>query len=172
MHNVYYSMTEKNKLKENFLYIPKKFKKYLKRKDIIWIYKIINLKDNRIYVGKTSDINRRSLNYVNEYLKGDISRKISAAFQEIGFSNFMMIPLEVAFNENSAEIKEKYYIDLFNSIEKGFNVINNSAPTYTNRRRPSVHQTLYSKMIKSKSAENSFVRSSITKGSSVATFFL
>ena len=150
MHNVYYSMTEKNKLKENFLYIPKKFKKYLKRKDIIWIYKIINLKDNRIYVGKTSDINRRSLNYVNEYLKGDISRKISAAFQEIGFSNFMMIPLEVAFNENSAEIKEKYYIDLFNSIEKGFNVYNNSAQTYKNRKRPSVPQTLYSKMVKSK----------------------
>lgn len=44
MDNVYYSMTEKNKLKENFLYIPKKFKKYLKRKDIVWIYKIINLK--------------------------------------------------------------------------------------------------------------------------------
>ena len=150
MDRIYYSMTEKNKLKEDLLYIPKKFKKYLKCDNIIWIYKIINLKDERVYIGKTNDINRRALNYVNEYLKGDISRKLSKAFQELGLSNFLMSPLEIATNEKSAEIKEKYYIDLFDSIEKGFNVINNSAPTYTNRRRPSVHQTLYSKMIKSK----------------------
>lgn len=143
-------MTEKSKIKNDFLYIPKKFKKYLKRKDILWIYKIINLKDDRTYIGKTSDINRRALNYVNTYLKGDISMKISKAFQDMGFSNFIMIPLEIAFNENSAEIKEKYYIDLYNSIENGFNVYNNSAPTYKNRKRPSVPQTLYSKMVKSK----------------------
>lgn len=150
MDRIYYSMTEKNKLKEDLLYIPKKFKKYLKRNDIIWIYRIINLKDDRVYIGKTNDINRRALNYVNEYLKGDISRKISKAFQDLGLTNFLMSPLEIATNEKSAEIKEKYYIDLYNSIEKGFNVYNNSAPTYRNRRRPSVHQTLYSKMIKSK----------------------
>lgn len=150
MNRIYYTMTEKNKMKEDLLHIPKKFKKYLNRDDIIWIYKIINLKDDRVYVGKTNNINRRALNYINDYLKGDISRKITQAFQDLGLQNFLMFPLEIATNEDSAEIKEKYYIDLFDSIKNGFNAYNNSARTYTNRKRPSVPQTLYSKMIKSK----------------------
>ena len=150
MQKKYYSMIEKNKLKEDLLFIPKRFKKYLKKDNIIWVYEIINYKDNRIYVGKTTDINRRAMNYVNEYLKGDVSRKLSAGFQELGLCNFMMFPIEVATNEISAEIKEKYYIDLYDSIKNGFNAINNSASSYKNRKRPSVPQTLYSKMIKSK----------------------
>lgn len=96
----------------------KKFKKYLGCKNIFWIYKIINYKDNRVYVGKTSDINRRALNYVNEYLKGGISRTISKAFQDIGFNNFMMFPLEIAFNDDECGYKMENVSNFFNYYEK------------------------------------------------------
>ena len=118
METKYYTVTEKNEIKNNFLYIPKKFKKYLGCKNIFWIYKIINYKDNRVYVGKTSDINRRALNYVNEYLKGDISRTISKAFQDIGFNNFMMFPLEIAFNDDECGYKMENVSNFFNYYEK------------------------------------------------------
>ena len=150
METKYYTMTEKDALRKRFLYIPKEFKKYLNKDDIFWVYKIINLIDDRMYIGKTSDINRRSLNYVNEYLKGDISRKLTKGFQELGFEYFLMIPIEIASNERSAEFKEHYYIDYYDTIETGFNATISSAPTPTKRVRPGVPQTLYSKMIKSK----------------------
>lgn len=150
METNYYTITEKNDMVQRFLYIPKEFKRFTKDISIVWIYKIVNFKDDRVYVGKTSDLRRRALNYVNEYLKGETSRKLPKAFHDLGFQYFLMFPLEIAFTEESAEFKERYYIDKFDSIENGFNSAKNSAPTFVNRKRPSVPQTLYSKMIKSK----------------------
>lgn len=150
METKYYTIIEKDALREDFLYIPKKFKRYLKEKEIFWIYKIINLKDDRVYIGKTNNIRQRALNYINEYLKGDISRKLTQGFQELGIGKFLMFPIEIAYSEQSAEAKEKYYIDLNDSINDGFNVYNNSAPTKKKRIRPAVPHTLYSKMIRSK----------------------
>lgn len=150
MKDTYVTLIEKRRLKELFLIITDEWKKYLKKKDIFWIYIIRNTKNDKVYIGKTVDINQRALNYVNDYLKGEISREISKAIYEIGIDSFSMFPLEIATNEISAEIKEKYYIDKFNSIDSGYNMILNSTKTYKNRKRPSVPQTLYSKTIKSK----------------------
>lgn len=149
METKYYTMTEKDALRKRFLYIPKEFKKYLKS-DVFWIYKIINLEDDRVHIGKTSNMERRALEYVNEYLKGETSREICKAFQEIEFQYFIMMSLEITFTGRSAEFKEHYYIDLYDSIENGFNTTVCSAPTKAKRVRPGVPQTLYSKMIKSK----------------------
>lgn len=150
MESIYYTMTEKETMRKKFLYIPKTFKEYLDKSNLYWIYQIVNLKDDRVYVGKTDNITRRAMNYINEFLKGDMSRKLTRGFQEVGFDFFIMMPLEIAYNEKSAEFKERYFIDLFNTIDEGFNTYNNSAPTKKIRKKSSTPQTLYARMIKSK----------------------
>lgn len=116
------------------------------------IYIIINYENSKVYIGKTNNIKTRSLDYINNYCKGYLDRKIDRAFNSIGIENFLMSPLEVAFNQKSASIKEKYYIDLYNSVEEGYNVSygceNYSKPN--KNRRKGVKQTIYAKMAKSK----------------------
>lgn len=147
----YVTMEEKEEMLSNFLSIPKKYKKIYKSKEpVYWIYKIICLNNDKMYIGKTNNIRQRALNYINEYLKGDGNRKLNKAMIKYGIERFMMVPIEVAYNTKSASIKEKYYIDFYDSIDKGYNTVMGSADTYTDRNRPSVPQTLYSKMIKSK----------------------
>ena len=151
MKTKYLTLEEKEEILSDFLLIPKKYKKiYKSGENVYWIYKIICLNNDKLYIGKTNNIKRRALNYINEYLKGDGNRKLNKAMIKYGIDKFMLVPLEIAYNNKSASIKEKYYIDLYDTIDKGYNMIMGSTDTYTNRSRPSVPQTLYSRMIKSK----------------------
>lgn len=153
METQYYTKEQKEDMLESFLIIPNKFKKYIKDKDkkIYWIYKIINLENDRVYIGKTIDIRRRALDYINEFCKGYNDRKINQAMNEIGIEKFIMSPLEVAFNPQSSGIKEKYYIDLYDSIKNGYNTVLGSASHHIHHKKhTAVNQTLYSKMSKSK----------------------
>ena len=151
METKYYTLNDKEELLKHFLIVPRDFETFINTKQrVIWIYKIIRISDEKPYIGRTTDIRRRAFNYINEYLKGDGNRKINKAINNDGLENFRMIPLEIALNEDSAAIKEKYYIDLYDSIKKGFNTAMNSARPVKKRKRPSVPHTLYSKVIKSK----------------------
>ena len=147
----YYVKEEKDEIKKNFLIIPEKFKKYIESDETIyWIYKISNNVNNCVYIGKTKDINIRAMNYINEYLKGDGDRKINRAFQEIGLENFKMEPLEVTSKPESSCIKEKYYIDLYDSIDNGYNTSMNSAIHRKVKNETGHQHTIYSKVIRSK----------------------
>ena len=70
---------------------------------------------------------------------------------EIGIENFMIYPLEIATNNESAGIKEKYYIDLYDSINNGYNVIMGSSTCKKSKvKHTPTKQTIYSKVSKSK----------------------
>ena len=117
-----------------------------------WIYMIRNSVNNKVYIGKTKNIRTRSLNYINYVLKGDCTNPLIADMIEYGISNFKIIILEIAYSAMSASIKEKYYIDKYNSIETGYNISMNSADydrrNYKKRIPP--RQTIYAKISKSK----------------------
>lgn len=149
MSSNYTTKESKDSIIKNFLIIPKEFKKY-NNSDIIWIYKLTNTENNKIYIGKTNNLRQRAFNYINDFLKGELGRKISKAICDIGIDKFTMIPLEVACTEKSAEIKEMYYIDLYDTITNGYNSVNASTTHSITKPRKGVPHTLYSKMIKSK----------------------
>ena len=121
----YFTQEYKKIMKKNFLKIPKDYICYI-NKEIYWIYIIRNYINDKIYIGKTKNINTRALNYINAVVKGDKYNSLISDMIEYGIEKFFIEPLEIAFNNNSASIKEKYYIDKFDSISNGYNTIMNS----------------------------------------------
>lgn len=153
--NNYNTKEYKNKLLNDFLmdFIPKEFKEYLDIDEpIYWIYRIYNIKKDKSYVGKTKDIRRRAMNYINAVLKGDASSKIVQKMIDDGIRMFTMVPLEIATSSTSAAIKERYYIDKYDCIKNGYNVYLGSANSNNHGigRKGGNPQTIYAKVTKSK----------------------
>lgn len=145
----YFTKEYKKSLFENFLIIQKEFKNFI-NKDVYWIYIIRNYINNKIYIGKTKNITVRALNYINAVLKGDKYNDLISDMINYGINNFYMSVIEIAHNEKSASIKEKYFIDKFDSIESGYNKYMNSTKSKRTGRTYGSPQTLYAKVTKSK----------------------
>jgi group I intron endonuclease len=93
---------------------------------ILFIYKITNIKNNKIYVGQTrrSKIELRfkehikqSMNKNSKYYNFDLYKDL----RKYGKRNFKIEVLEEIFNEEDLLNKEDFYILKYNSINKGYN---------------------------------------------------
>lgn len=92
---------------------------------MFYVYKIINLLNNKFYIGKTSSLERRWSNHSThpfcDKTKNECP-KLYNAIRKYGISNFK---LEVLFSfdvENEALLKEESLIKELNSIENGYNI--------------------------------------------------
>lgn len=144
---------KKKEILDSFLYIPKKFKKYIDcGEKIHWIYTIRNLTTGTLYVGKTTSIRRRAKDHINSFIKADTNSKLYTAMTEYGIDAFIMTPIEITPNPESASIKERYYIDKYNTVKNGYNTVCGSASTETREyhRKKGNPQTVYAKLSKSK----------------------
>lgn len=79
------------------------------------IYKITNLKNNKIYIGKDTEADKK---YFGS------GKLIKAAIQKYGIENFKKEILEVCQNNKELCIREIYWISHFNSTDKniGYNI--------------------------------------------------
>jgi len=89
------------------------------------IYKITNKLNNKCYIGKSSDINKRWQTHRYEYKgKREYNKLLYAAFRKYGLENFTFEVLE-EFNkddyEKFANNREQYWIMYYNSYENGYN---------------------------------------------------
>lgn len=150
MKNTIYTKEKKIEIFNTIFTIDDKYIKYIDKKEIYWIYKITNMINNKVYIGKTNNIKNRIKNYINIFCKGEINNKIDKAINKYGITNFNISILEIAYTNYSADVKEKYYIDLYNSTIEGYNVNNGGGHSNLKKSHTSVKQTLYSKMAKSK----------------------
>ena len=85
---------------------------------MIGVYKITNVKNNKIYIGQSSDIYRR---FQEHQTKGKSSRiPVDVAIQKYGKDSFTYEILEEC---NIAELNEKetFWIKKLNAIENGYN---------------------------------------------------
>ena len=114
------------------------------------IYMISNNYDNKIYIGKTSSIKTRALNYLNAVENGNCYNDLIKEMVCNGIHNFHMTILENASTEESASIKEKYYIDKYNAISDGYNTYMASPNASKRGRKYGSPQTLHAKLAKSK----------------------
>ena len=99
------------------------------------IYKITNLKNNKAYIGQSTDIKSRWNNHKRE-LKNDIHRNshLQNAFNKYGEEAFEFRILEETFEENLDDAEE-YWIDYFDSTNprKGYN-LREGANSYKHRQ--------------------------------------
>jgi group I intron endonuclease len=87
------------------------------------IYKVTNMIDNTIYIGATMDYNRR----IKEHRRARTTSTIHTAIRVYGFDNFKFERLVLTDNAADASAFEDYYIDLYDSINYGYNEVNVSS---------------------------------------------
>lgn len=100
----------------------KKFPIILGKKDVCGIYKITNMKDDKVYIGQAVDIYKRWYEHCKAGLGIDTPQgnKLYAAMLEDGLENFTFQLLEECPREELNK-KEAYYISLYNSVQYGYN---------------------------------------------------
>jgi len=81
------------------------------------IYIIINIVNNKVYIGQSTMIEKRWLTERS----GNCGAKLKNAFQKYGIDNFQFSVLEECSKEELNE-KEIAYIKLYNSIKNGYNI--------------------------------------------------
>ena len=90
--------------------------------DVTGIYKITNIKTKECYIGQAMHIKERWAEHAKCGLGIDTpaGNKLYKAIQEFGLWNFSFEVLEIC-PQNQLNEKEKYYIDLYNSYDYGYN---------------------------------------------------
>jgi group I intron endonuclease len=99
------------------------------------IYKIINLVNNKIYIGKTGgDSNKRLKQhiYISKYPGSKKFSAIHSAIAKYGESNFVIDVLNHVFDEREAYLLEQKYIETYESNikEKGYNLTGGGIGAY------------------------------------------
>ena len=90
-----------------------------------FIYKITNLENGKIYIGKANDIRRRAVNYIGypnvnyKFKRGILPKEIS----RLGIDKFIMEPIDYSISQEDLRQLELKYISDFNSTnpEIGYN---------------------------------------------------
>ena len=86
------------------------------------IYKITNIKTNKIYIGQTiKTIEDRFLGHVKAANKG-CNFKLSRAIRKYGVDNFKIEIIDVAESKCELNEKEIFYINKYNSNVDGYNM--------------------------------------------------
>lgn len=86
-----------------------------------FIYKITNLLNNKVYIGKTDihTIEERFKEHIKDSYKY-IDRPLYRAFNKYGIENFKIEEIEQCDIKDSCE-REKYWIEYYNSYKYGYN---------------------------------------------------
>ncbi len=98
------------------------------------IYQIRNLIDGKLYIGSTSDFQRRKKQHFNDLLNNcHCNIRLQRAINKYGIGNFVFEILEKAnYDENIVKL-ENHYMQILNSKQHGYNIANASfGDTLTN----------------------------------------
>lgn len=88
---------------------------------ILTIYKITCLINQKVYIGQTSEtIEKRFARHMG-YQKDESDTKFYRAIRKYGKDNFKIEAIDFAETQEELDEKEVYYINLYDSVENGYN---------------------------------------------------
>ena len=91
------------------------------------IYQILNTKNNKVYIGSSTDVEKRLKQHKQRLEKGKHhSYKLQMDWFEFGSEAFKARLIERIDADNILKSRELYYIEKFNSIKTGYNVSENT----------------------------------------------
>lgn len=104
----------------------------------MWIYKITNLVNNKIYIGQTiRPINERFRRHINDALNCNLNTHLARAIRKYGKENFVIEEIDNAINQEELTLKEQQWIRYYNSVETGYNetdaIYKNGGNTYKSK---------------------------------------
>ena len=101
-----------------------------------YIYKITNLINNKIYIGKTlQTIEKRFKEHCKDYLKREEEKRpLYSAMKKYGINNFKIEQVEEC-DENLIDERERYWIEYYDSFKNGYNAtLGGDGKAYVNRQ--------------------------------------
>ena len=88
----------------------------------MWIYKITNIQNNKIYIGQTiRPIQDRFNRHINDAINNILDTHFARAIRKYGKDNFIIEEIDIAKNQDELNLKEQYWIQYYQAIEKGYN---------------------------------------------------
>ena len=91
----------------------------------MWIYKITNIQNNKVYIGQTiRPIQQRFNRHINDALNNILDTHFARAVRKYGKENFVVEEIDKAQIQDELNKKEQYWINYYNSVEEGYNETN------------------------------------------------
>ena len=88
----------------------------------MWIYKITNIQNNKVYIGQTiRSVQDRFNRHLNDALHNVIDTHFARAIRKYGKDNFSWEIIDTANTQEELTIKERYWIQYYNSAKEGYN---------------------------------------------------
>ena len=94
------------------------------------IYKITNIKNNKVYIGQTiRPMKDRFNRHINDALNNVIDTHFARAIRKYGKESFIIEQIDTANSQQELNIKEQMWIREYDSINKGYrDTINGAQP--------------------------------------------
>lgn len=88
----------------------------------MWIYKIVNCVNNKVYIGQTIvSIQRRFSRHINDSINNIIDTHLARAIRKYGKDSFSIEIVEEVSSQSELTKREQYWIKFFDSINSGYN---------------------------------------------------
>ena len=88
----------------------------------MWIYKITNIQNNKVYIGQTiRPIEQRFKRHINDALNNILDTHFARAIRKYGKENFIIEQIDTAQTQDELNQKERYWIQYYNSVNEGYN---------------------------------------------------
>ena len=88
----------------------------------MWIYKITNIQNNKVYIGQTiRPIQKRFQRHINDALNNILDTHFARAIRKYGKDSFTIEQIDTASNQEELNKKEQYWIQYYDSVNKGYN---------------------------------------------------
>lgn len=88
----------------------------------MWIYKITNIQNHKVYIGQTTrPIKDRFNRHINDALNNILDTHFARAIRKYGKENFIIEEIDNANNQEELNQKEQYWIRYYDSTETGYN---------------------------------------------------
>lgn len=88
----------------------------------MWIYKITNLQNNKVYIGQTiRPIKKRFQRHISDSKNNILDTHFARAIRTYGEENFVIEEIDQAKTQDELNIKEQYWIHYYDSVLNGYN---------------------------------------------------
>ena len=88
----------------------------------MWIYKITNIQNNKVYIGQTiRPIKYRLNRHINDALHNILDTHFARAIRKYGKESFIIEEIDTASSQEELNQKEQYWIQYYNATIDGYN---------------------------------------------------
>ena len=91
----------------------------------MWIYKITNIQNNKVYIGQTiRPVKNRFNRHINDAMNNTLNTHFARAIRKYGKEKLIIEIIDEAKNQDELNLKEQYWINYYNSVKEGYNETN------------------------------------------------